>query len=110
MVEERPATMYKISKAAEQTKKSTKIASPQITVHVFRSSPKEKVQNIWFSNLNFRISPTNGKYPISHFTQSTFFTLCKQNTATSNFNKVENWGKTYKALISYDYTVFSIFY
>ena len=42
MVEERPATMYKISKAAEQTKKSTKIASPQITVHVFRSSPGAK--------------------------------------------------------------------
>ena len=88
VVGERPTTMYKISKTAEHTKKSTKIASPQITAHVFRSSPKGRVRNIWFSNLNFRISPTNGKYPISlqvHSTQSTFFTLCKQNTATSKF-------------------------
>ena len=39
-----------IPKSAEQTKKSRKIASTQITCHIFFSFPNEVVRTIWFSN------------------------------------------------------------
>ena len=39
-----------IPKSAEQTKKSRKIASTQITGHIFFSFPNEMARTIWFSN------------------------------------------------------------
>lgn len=53
-----------ISRSAEKTKKIRKFASPQITVHVFWSSPKRMAQIICFSNQNFLI-------PLSTQTRST---------------------------------------
>ena len=41
---------WSIPKSAEQTKKSRKIASTQITGHIFFSFPNEMARTIWFSN------------------------------------------------------------
>ena len=40
----------------------------------------------------------NGKYPISHFTQSTFFTLCKQNTLLPTLTKLKIGARLTKLL------------
>ena len=50
----------------------------------------------------YPVKSTSLNPPFSHYVNKTLL--------LPNFNKVENWGKTYKALISYDYTVFSIVY
>ena len=51
-----------ISKSTEQTEKSGKSASPQITAHVFcQSFPNGMARTIWFSNKNFRFSQLTQK-------------------------------------------------
>ena len=52
-----------ISNSAEQTEKSEKIASPQITAHIFWSFPNGIARTIWFSNWHFRFSNVDGKFP-----------------------------------------------
>ena len=56
--------LQSIFKSAEQTEKSRKIDSPQITAHInLLSFPYGIARTIWFSNRNFRISHKNGKCP-----------------------------------------------
>ena len=54
-----------VSKSAKQTRKSAKIASLQITAHVFWGSPNGMTPAVWLTIQNFRISQANGKYPRS---------------------------------------------
>lgn len=50
MVGERPTTIY-----IEQIKKGKRIASSQITAHVFEAPQNGMSRTIWFSDQNFRI-------------------------------------------------------
>ena len=59
MVGKRPAK--NLSKSTEQVReKSGKIASPQITAHIFVSFLNGIARTIWFSNRFFRFSHVNG--------------------------------------------------
>ena len=66
-----------ISKSPEQTKKSKKIASLQITVQVFWCSQNGKTRAIWFSKQNFRISRVNGTYLVSNALRASISQLKK---------------------------------
>ena len=64
-----------ISKSAEQANKSRKIASLQITAHIFWRFPNGKELTIWFSNRNFRFSLCKCQYPTSSITWPSAATL-----------------------------------
>ena len=53
-------SLWNISTPARETSKSRKIASSDITAHIFWSFPNGMAQTIWFSKWNFRFSRVNG--------------------------------------------------
>ena len=55
--------LQRTTNSAEQTTKSRKIASPQITAHILRSFPNRVAGIIEFSNRDFWFSHANGKNP-----------------------------------------------
>lgn len=59
-------SLWSIATSAREIYKSWKVASPQITGHIFWSFLNRKAQTVSFSNWNFQLSHVNAKYPGIH--------------------------------------------
>ena len=78
--------LLSISKSAEQTQKSRKIASPQITAHIFWNFPDQMARTIWSSNPEIPVFHVNGKYP--RFLVAGFY--CTLHGATHGGDAIKN--------------------